>query len=566
MGRLRRTSTLVVSVVAALSLVLTACGGGGGGGGGGLQGADEQRSGAQAVNPQDPATLRDGGDLRLPVDALPDNYNFNQTDGTNGDTRQILWALMPRAFNDGADGTPELDTHYVESAEITNVAPQTVTYKINAGAVWNSGRPITWEDFQAQWQALNGSNSAFSVSSATGYEDIASVARGADDKEVVVTFSTTFAEWQGLFSPLYPFETNRDPAVFNEGWRTTVLDSAGPFSVDAIDQVGNNIVLSRNPRWWGPAPRLARVIFTVTERAALADRLANNEIDWYEIGSSVDLLQRARTIPGVEIRQAPERSYNHITFNGAPGSVMADPALRRAIAKGIDRQAIGQRLVGQIVPQVTLVQNHIFAVGGAGYQDNSGDITFRPDAARSELDALGWTLQGEFRAKDGRALSLRFVTSANNPIADTIARSAQQQLAQIGVRVSIEAYPASDIFDQWLIPGNFDLAGFAWVSTSTPFSSSKSLYAEPVGDAVQQNFGRIYSPEVAALFDQGLQELDEAKRYEIANQADRLIWQEVHHLPLYAATGAHAVRATLANYGAKGLGDWDYVNAGFMQQ
>ncbi len=543
----------------ALLAGLVACGGPGEGGNLVL-GAP----GSQATNPKDPASLRDGGDLRLPVDALPSNFNGNQVDGTEVDTRQLLWALIPRAFNDGAAGPPELDRNYLTSAEVTATSPQVVTYRIHPGAVWTSGRPITWEDFEAQWRALNGSNPAYAVASTTGYDSIASVARGADDKEVVVTFAQPFGEWQTLFSPLYPAETNRDPKTFNEGWRTGVPDSAGPFRLERFDQVGRTAVLVRNERWWGPRPRLNRVIFIETERAALADKLANNEIDWYEIGSSVDLFQRARTIPGVEIRTAPERTYNHITFNGAPGSIMADPALRRAIAKGIDRQTIARSLIGQITPEIAPVQNHIFSPGSVGYQDNTGGLTFDPAAARAELDRLGWTVQGRFRAKDGKPLTLRFVTSAANPIADTISRATQQQLGQVGVEVKIEAYPSADIFDQWITPGNFDLAGFGWSSTSTPFSSSRSLYVDPRGGNVQQNYGRVFDPEVLALFDRGLRELDGTARNRIANEADARIWQEMHHLPLYATPGAHATRATLANWGAKGLGDWDYLDAGFV--
>lgn len=526
---------------------------------------EQQAVGAQAINPRDPATLRDGGDLRLPVDALPSNFNYNHVDGTEGETLELLWAIQPLVFRDGPAGPPMLDPNYLTSAEITSTAPQVVTYKIHPEATWNSGRPITWVDFEAQWRALNGTNPAYAAAGTTGYDAVASVARGADDKEVVVTFAQPFGEWQVIFSPLYPMEMNGTPDGFNSSWKTMPLDGAGPFRLESFDQVARTIVLVRNEKWWGPKPRLSRVIFIETERAALADKLANNEIDWYEIGSDINLFQRARSIPGVEIRTAPTKRYSHITFNGSPGAILEDPALRRAIAKGVDRQTIARSLIGQIQPDFQPVQNHIFTQGAVGYQDNTGGFTFDAAVARAELDALGWTQAGQFRAKDGKPLRVRFVTSAANPIAEAISRGAQQQLGQIGVEVTIEAYPSADFFDQWINPGNFDLAGFAWGSTSTPFSSTRGLYVEPKDGVVQQNYGRIYNPEIIALYDRGLRELDETARYSLANSADALIWQEMHHLPLYAQPGPHAVRATLANFGARGLGEFDYINAGFTQ-
>lgn len=561
--RRTRTRSALAAVGVTAALLLSACGGGGTSPNQ-LQGADQQARGVQDINPQDPATLKDGGDLRLPVDALPDNWNYNQVDGTNGQTQQILWALIPRIFDDGADGNPELNTDYVTRAELTSTAPQIVTYDINPAATWASGRPITWEDFDAQWKALGGTDTAYKSSSSTGYDQIASVARGSSDKQVVVTFSSAFAEWQALFGPLYPKETNADPAIFNQGWLTSVLDSAGPFTIDTIDTTAQTATLVRNPGWWGAKPRLDRVIFRTLERAALADELANNGIDWYTIGSSVDLFQRARTTPGVVVRQAVEKQYNQITFNGSPDSIMADPALRRAVAKGIDATAIGRRLVGQIVPTITQQGSHIFPIGADGYTDNSGITAFDPAASNAELDALGWVRQGDVRVKDEKQLTIRYVTTAANPISEQISQTVQQQLAQVGVTVTIEPVPSAQFFDEAVIPGNFDMTGFQWVNTSTPFTSSKSLYAKP-GDPAGQNFGSVFDPAILTLFDQGFAELDPAKRAVIGDQIDKLIWQEVHHLPLYPSTGAYATKANLANWGAKGLGDWDYVTVGFTQ-
>lgn len=553
----RRAAPLLAAVLALVSaLVLAGCGGG-------PTGVTSQPHGTQSLNAKDPATLRDGGDLRLPLDNLPPNFNYNHVDGHEGQVREILWALMPRAFDSAPDGTSQLDTDYVSSAELTSTNPQVVTYKINPQATWSSGRPITWEDFAAQWRMENGSDPAYIIADKTGYEDIAAVERGADDKEVVVRFGTPFAEWQSLFVALYPKETHANADAFNKGWLGRPGDTAGPFRVESVDPVGQSIVLVRNERWWGPRPRLDRVIFTVTARAALADRMANNEIDFYTIGSNVDLFQRARTTPGVEVRQAAEKQYPHLTFNGAPGAVLADKALRQAIALGIDRQGLTTRLIGQIVPNQPLQQNHIYPVGAAGYRDNSGGFPFDPDAARRRLDALGWTQQGEVRTSGGRALALRLVVPAGNSNSEQTARIVQEQLGRIGVRITIEAVPTEAFFDDFVNRGNFDLTTFQWVNTDTPFSSSVSLYQEVVGDNVGGNFGRIHNPEISALFKQGQQEFDPARRAELGNRIDAMIWDEVHHIPLYPQTGAYATRATLANWGANGLGDWDYMKVGY---
>jgi len=124
------------------------------------------------------------------------------------------------------------------------------------------------------------------------------------------------------------------------------------------------------------------------------------------------------------------------------------------------------------------------------------------------------------------------------PASDAIARVALNQLAQIGVRVVIDAEPVSQFFSGFVNTGNFDLATYSYVGSSAAFSNSLNVYQEPKGTDLGINFGRIYDSRIGALFAQGLAELDDAKRAEIGNQVDRIIWEEVHDIPLFPRTGA----------------------------
>ncbi|WP_037080247.1 ABC transporter family substrate-binding protein [Pseudonocardia spinosispora] len=516
------------------------------------------------VKPRD--EVRDGGDLRWPLDRMPDNFNYLQFSGATEQTASVVRAVLPTLFSGTASGGTRINPDYLTSASVTSTTPQTVTYWINPKAVWSNGTPITWHDFDAQWRALNGSDPAYQAAGQTGYRDIASVQPGTDNKQVIVTFSRTYAEWKGLFSPLYPAAANSDPALFNSGWINRMPYTAGPFQLDSINPATKTITLKRSDNWWGAPAKLNRIIFRVLDRGALPDALAANQIDFYKIGSSVDLLKRAQSLPGITIRQSPDREYNQITFNGSPGSVMADQALRQAIAKGIDRVAIATQLVGQIVPNPQADGNHIYAFGSRRYRDNSDVLPFNTVAAGQELDALGWVQNAPnaIRIKNGRPLRLQLVEGTPDPVSEQINELVRTQLRQIGVDVYIRQVPLTQLSNQYRA-GDFDLTTFAWQNGSTPFSSSRGLYAKPDGRNVQQNYGRIYSPEIDALYSQGLAELDDGKRASIANRIDRLIWAEVHHLPLYPSTGTYAVRSNLANFGAPGFADVDYINAGYLK-
>ena len=81
----------------------------------------------------------------------------------------------------------------------------------------------------------------------------------------------------------------------------------------------------------------------------------------------------------------------------------------------------------------------------------------------------------------------------------------------------------------------------------------------------ESNFGKIGSPEIDAKIEQTLAELDPDKARQLANEVDQMLWQEGFSLPLIQSPGNVAVRSNLANFGARGLGDYDYTAIGFMK-
>ncbi len=93
--------------------------------------------------------------------------------------------------------------------------------------------------------------------------------------------------------------------------------------------------MTRNAKWWGAPPLLDSITFLVLDDAARVPALQNNTIDATGLGS-LDELTIARRTPGISIRRTPGLQWYHFTFNGAPGSILSDKALRLAVAKGID--------------------------------------------------------------------------------------------------------------------------------------------------------------------------------------------------------------------------------------
>ncbi|MGH9012049.1 MAG: ABC transporter family substrate-binding protein, partial [Acidimicrobiia bacterium] len=482
-----RRHRLAILPTALLALALLGCGTGSSG--------TKETAGPSGtendINRTDRDQLAEGGTLRWPIAQLPPNFNVAQLDGSLADTGAVMGGLLGGPFNFDAAGQPLLDSDYVESAELTATAPkQVVTYKINPKAKWYDDTPITWVDSEAQWKARNGTNSAYRVASTQGYDKIESVVRGGDDREVIVTFHQPYADWKGLFG-LYPASTNRDPAIFNDGWKDKPLTTAGPFKLEGIDRTAQTISVVRNEKWWGKPAKLERIIYRVINPDAQVDALANDEIDFIDVGPDVNKLRRAETMPGKAIRKAGGPNFRHLTMN-SQSEVLNDINVRQALALAINRDEIARVLLGPLgVPAVAL-NNHIFMPNQKGYQDNAGKVgRYDREKAKAMLDTAGWTPgPGGVRMKDGKPLTIRFVIPSQVATSLQEGQLIQSMLTAVGVKLDVQVVTVGDFFDKYVNTGNFDFTVFSWLGGVFPISGSKSIYAKPTGDKIQQNYAR----------------------------------------------------------------------------
>ena len=214
-------------------------------------------------------------------------------------------------------------------------------------------------------------------------------------------------------------------------------------------------------------------------------------------------------------------------------------------------------MTGHPVP----LDNHVYVAGQVGYQNNSAPAAYNLDAARRELDALGWKLNGKVREKDGRQLAIRDVFfDAQIQPADRLGRTAEPG-ADRASSCDLDPKPGTGFFSQYIRVGDFDIAQFGWVGGAFPLSALPQIYTSD-GDS---NFGKIGNARIDAKIDETLSQLDEGKARVLANEVDRMIWEEGFSLPLFQTSGDIAVRSDVANFGAFGLADVVYSEIGFTR-
>ncbi|WP_435210131.1 ABC transporter substrate-binding protein [Streptomyces sp. bgisy034] len=374
------------------------------------------------------AEIADGGTLRWAVDAVPETLNTFQSDA-DATTTRIAQATLPSMFRFDAAGRPERNPAYLESAKVVETEPkQVVLYKLNQQAVWSDGREIGAADFAAQWRALSGKDSAYWTARNAGYDRIEKIQRGDNDLEVRVTFGQPYADWRSLFSPLYPKEVMGTPDSFNDGARRKLKVSAGPFLVKKIDRKDDEILLTRNPRWWGERAKLNEIVLRVVPRDERAAALAAGDLDLAEIdpaaakrialaapprpqspsagGSATPLMgpERRTLTPaqkrdkarfrGFEVRKSLEPAYTQLALNGGEGP-LADERVRRGVARALDREKLAKLVLSPLGLPAEPVGSHLALSGQAAYADNSGAIGGQDTAeAQALLADAGWVPGG----------------------------------------------------------------------------------------------------------------------------------------------------------------------------
>ena len=513
------------------------------------------------------AQVKSGGTLRLSIGDYPAQYNFNQTDGTTTALSAIMSALMPTPFLTDPTGKAYADPAYVASYKVTPASgsqPQVIELHLNTQAHWSDGTPITANDYITQWKATNGTNSAFDPSGTTGAGDIESVAQGSDPFDVVYTFSTPFGEWPSLFGVIYPAKYNASPTEFDKGYLNAIPVTGGPFKLGSLNAGNQTVTVVRDPGfWWRPA-KLDSMVFETLSPTAAVQALANGEIDNVEV-TDVAQYDQVKNTPGIAARKAVSATWPAVMFN-AKNPILADVQVRQALQEAVDRPAIiTSQMKGLPVPAVLPLNNHILLPTQLGYADDSGQYgQYSASNAEKLLTAAGWTPgAGGVRYKDGKPLALTMLLQQGDTVGSSIAQLIQVMYQQIGVKLTLQTIDANDYFTNYVEEGNFQIGLWEWTDAPYPISSSESVYQNPQGTNLFQNFGAIGSAQIDALFNKALINTDPTQSHKIADQADALIWQEGHDLPLFVEPDIEMQKATLANWGAFGLSLPDYTEIGF---
>jgi ABC-type transport system substrate-binding protein len=412
----------------------------------------------------------------MAIDSIGPGFNPHLLSDQSPVNAAISSLVLPSSFRpvpDPASPTGsrwELDTTLLQSAEVTSQNPFTVTYKIRPEAQWTDNAPIAADDFWYLWRQMV---SQPGVVDPAGYDLITGVQSVEGGKTAVVTFSQPYPAWRELFNDILPAHIVKDvPGGFAAGLVRALPVTGGQFRVETIDPQRDEILLTRNDRYWSAPAKPDQVLFRRGGApAALADSIRNGDTQVAQVHGGAAAFAQLSAIPDVRTARIVTPRVMKLTLR-AQQPQLADSQVRKAILGLLDVDLLASVGAGDD-NTVTLAQAQVRSPSDPGYVPTAPPALAR-DAALGLLADAGYQIapiettppstpgvpppnnnRGQI-TKDGIPLTVRLGVAANDPTAVAVANTAADQLRNVGIAASVSALDPVALYGDALVNNRVD--------------------------------------------------------------------------------------------------------------
>lgn len=408
---------------------------------------------------------------------------------------------------------------------------------------WSDGQPIQASDFAYWWHLNQDPNTGATLTS--GYDQIASITT-PDAFTVVLHMKRPYGPYlsylplaapQHAWSKLQPIELQNTESVFQAPQVTS-----GPYKVLSW-QDGQRYVLVPNTYYKSSTfhgPFVARLLYQAyATSAALSMAARKQNVDVTMGYLEADLPVLARLPATVQLRTVAAAAYEHLGFNLARPP-WQDSRVRRAIQLAIDvcgmlktvvHASDCSRRATQVEPSPSLY-----------YDASIQPVNYNIASAKQLLHQVGWLpdAQGMLR-KNGQALKIQLVTTAQNALRAATATFIQQQLQTIGIQVQINTYPLGTFFGVFtkggiLASGQYDLSLFSYADTADADDEYAVFSSAQIPTDTQPdlgNYGRVQDTIIDSALTQGRDNINFADRVAAYHRFLKRLAEQVYVVPLF---------------------------------
>jgi peptide/nickel transport system substrate-binding protein len=458
---------------------------------------------------EEDSSSSDGGsedttlDIAVATDMDPadpdNNYQF--------EGNQVMMSVYEGLVEyDPVEGGTEIVPLLADSYEVSDDG-LTYTFDLKDDVVFHDGTPFDSAAAQASFERRAAGELPYMLWAVDGYEtpdaDTFVVNLTTPDSSFIANMAGPFGV--KMVSPT-AIEENAEGDDLAAGWLATNEAGTGPYEMTSFE-AGTGYTLEAFADHWGDTPEFETVdISIVPEQSSQVVQLEGGDLDLLS-GQPVNTLDDFADRDGYQLVTAPtlQKAWLHVNPNTEP---FDDLELREALRTAIDRDVILEEVFGGYAEESTSL-----------YPAGMLPEGMAPDEWEVDTEALA-DLVAEL-PEDERSVQLGISESFLNT---RFAEHLQARMAEAGLDVEILAAQPDQIY--------------AW--TADPASAPDLVFELAYPDAAHPDtWGRLFmgsegalnylgggSPEVDALFDEGLATTDQAEIDAAYDEAGQLLYDQ----------------------------------------
>ena len=278
----------------------------------------------------------------------------------------------------------------------------------------------------------------------------------------------------------------------------------GPYMLKSWT-VGDKLVLTANPKYWGPKPKLKQIILKpIADNAARLQALQTGEIQGYDLVDPADM-GTIKSSSSLKLLNRPAFNVGYVGINQKI-KPFDNPLVRQALAFGLDRAGV----VNGFYAGRGQVANQFLPPLVVGYANKGVPVyTFNPDKAKQLLQQAGVTLP--------LAVDFYYPTSVSRPYMPDPKKNAEAfgaGLEKSGFKVTFHAAPWRPDYLGEVQSGKAELYLLGWTGD---FGDPANFLNVHFG-AVNDQFG-FNNPSLFSLLQKADSETNLEKRAALYQQA-----------------------------------------------
>ena len=385
--------------------------------------------------------------------------------------------------------------------------PATYAFSLKRGVIFSDGRELTSADAVFTLDSIR-----------TGA--VPSFRKGDLDRIASVAATGRYEFAVTLREPYAPFLANLNVGILPDG---TSADAEAPIGCGPYKlrewTPGQWLVFEANA-FAAEKPICRSVAFKVIpDPVVRALEMRRGSVDLVVNDLPPDSLAYFRR-EGYPVVREPGANYAYLGLNCARPP-LDRKEIRQALAYAVDREAIlkcildgfGRKATGLLCPE------------NWAWNEDTPDYPHDPARAAALLDAAGLK-----RGPGGARFKMVYKTS-NSKVSRQIATAIAQQLAEVGVEVSIQWLEWGTFYGD-VRRGDFDCFALTWVGVTDP-DGLRLRFSSKAFPPDGFNRGRYSNPEVDRLVEEGAREQDPARRREIYIKVQAILAEEVPYVSLW---------------------------------